>query len=53
MCKENDRKQKIIQAAKDDYECDDIQIDNLPSVEEVEDGAWVQARVFVNKKEYE
>ncbi len=41
----------IIQSAVQEYECDDIQIENNPRISVADGGAWVQAWVWVPTKE--
>ena len=41
----------IIQSAVQEYESDDIQIENNPRISVGDNGAWVQAWVWVQTKE--
>lgn len=41
----------IIQSAVQEYECDDIQIENNPRISVGDNGAWVQAWVWVSTED--
>ena len=41
----------IVSQARKLYENDDVQIEPVPAIDRVDDGAWVRAWVFVPKKE--
>ena len=41
----------IIQSARKEYACDDVEIDDVPCVSHADDGTWVMGWLWVEKKE--
>lgn len=39
--------ERLIELAKEEYECEDIEVDDLPYTSRSKEGAWVQAWVWI------